>query len=256
MTIIISVTCEETPTTSVYSISTHSTMNMSSDSYRSDEASLNVGSPPTTVYPVYMKNTTAQKNITLNKFTKPSSKKVSFHFPSLTVRNTTKEYKETVINQINTTDMNNVIDNQMLNTSFNTINYTNNLTYLGEEVNSNQNSSRNTQRINVENDDTSEGSLSAAGITGITLGCVVIVGIISGISFFLYRTRGFNRPQVLNDRCSNPDSSGYIDDASVRVSVDYFFICTFPFLNILAWLYIFLAFSNTVYFRFFKCFYV
>lgn len=62
------------------------------------------------------------------------------------------------------------------------------------------------------------GNLSAAGITGITLGCIVIVGVICGVTFFLYRNQGFNRPQVLNDRCSNPDSSGYIDDASVRVS--------------------------------------
>ncbi|KAJ8955392.1 hypothetical protein NQ318_003490 [Aromia moschata] len=61
-----------------------------------------------------------------------------------------------------------------------------------------------------------EGNLSAAGITGITLACVIVVGLICGISYFLYHSRGFNRPQVLNDRCSNPDSSGYIDDASVR----------------------------------------
>lgn len=66
-------------------------------------------------------------------------------------------------------------------------------------------------------DDTT-GNLSAAGITGITLGCIVIVGMICAISFFVYHNQGFNRPQVLNDRCSNPDSSGYIDDASVRVS--------------------------------------
>lgn len=46
----------------------------------------------------------------------------------------------------------------------------------------------------------------------------MVVGIICGVTFFLYRNQGFNRPQVLNDRCSNPDSSGYIDDASVRVS--------------------------------------
>lgn len=54
------------------------------------------------------------------------------------------------------------------------------------------------------------------------LGCVVMVGVLSGISYFIYRNRGFNRPQVLNDRCSNPDSSGYIDDASVRVSMCFF----------------------------------
>lgn len=63
----------------------------------------------------------------------------------------------------------------------------------------------------------SENNLSAAGITGITVGCIGIVGIICGVSFIVYRNRGLNRPQVLNDRCSNPDSSGYIDDASIRV---------------------------------------
>lgn len=63
----------------------------------------------------------------------------------------------------------------------------------------------------------SENNLSAAGITGITVGSIGIVGIICGVSFIVYRNRGLNRPQVLNDRCSNPDSSGYIDDASIRV---------------------------------------
>lgn len=63
------------------------------------------------------------------------------------------------------------------------------------------------------------GNLSAAGITGITMACVSVVGIICAVSFIVYRNRGFNRPQVLNDRCSNPDSSAYIDDASIRVSV-------------------------------------
>lgn len=63
-----------------------------------------------------------------------------------------------------------------------------------------------------------QNNLSAAGITGITVGCIGIVGIVCGVSFIMYRNRGLNRPQVLNDRCSNPDSSGYIDDASIRVT--------------------------------------
>ncbi|XP_018573144.1 uncharacterized protein LOC108912417 [Anoplophora glabripennis] len=220
ITLWLSITCcEEIPTTPLHSISTNLTTDVSSDSYRSEKAIFNIGGSPTTIYPVYTKNTTAQNNITLNKFTKLSSKNVDFHFSTLTIKNT-KDYKETVINPIHTTDLNNISDNQMPNTSFNAINYTNNLTYLEEEVNNNQSLSRNSQRIDIEEDEddlaTSEGNLSAAGITGITLGCVVAVGMICGISFFLYRTRGFNRPQVLNDRCSNPDSSGYIDDASVR----------------------------------------
>lgn len=223
--------CQETRTPLQHPKSTYSTINMSSESYRSEKTNDNVESPATTVYPVYTQNTTTQRNVTLNKFTKPSSKKVDLHFSILTTKNTTKENKETVISQINTTYMNNVTDNQLLNTSFNAINCTNNLTYLGEEINNNQSLSQNSQIIDIEEDedlDLSEENLSAAGITGITLGCVVVVGIICGISFFLYRTRGFNRPQVLNDHCSNPDSSGYIDDASVRVSVGYFLFALFP----------------------------
>ncbi|XP_065159650.1 uncharacterized protein [Atheta coriaria] len=60
------------------------------------------------------------------------------------------------------------------------------------------------------------GRLSAAGITGITLGCVMLVALVCGASYVWYRNRGFNRPQVLTDRSSNLDSSGYIDDTSVR----------------------------------------
>lgn len=69
----------------------------------------------------------------------------------------------------------------------------------------------------VDDVDGPHNNLSAAGITGITVGCMGIIGIICAVSFVVYRNRGFNRPQVLNDRCSNPDSSGYIDDASIRV---------------------------------------
>lgn len=104
------------------------------------------------------------------------------------------------------------------NTSINVSNHSDNVTYLGEELNYNH-SLIQSERIGIEQDlDIEEinGNLSAAGITGITVGCIVIVGMICGISFFIYHNQGFNRPQVLNDRCSNPDSSGYIDDASVR----------------------------------------
>ncbi|KAJ8918726.1 hypothetical protein NQ315_015046 [Exocentrus adspersus] len=205
--------CEEIPTTPLHSNSSHLSTNTSTDWHHLEKAMGNIESPPTTASSVYAKNFTAQKNISLTKFSKPSSKKVDFHFSTMT----TKENKETVITQINTTDMINITDNQLLNTSFNAINYTNNLTYLGDDVNNNRSSN---QRIDVEVGEedlgVSESNLSAAGITGITLACIVVVGIICGISFFLYRTRGFNRPQVLNDRCSNPDSSGYLDDASVR----------------------------------------
>lgn len=59
--------------------------------------------------------------------------------------------------------------------------------------------------------------LSAAGIAGITLSCVFVVGVVMVLSYIVYKNRGSNRPQVLNDHCSNLDSSGYIDDTSVRV---------------------------------------
>lgn len=70
----------------------------------------------------------------------------------------------------------------------------------------------------VDGTEPTRDNLSAAGITGITVGCIGIVGMICAVSFVIYRNRGLNRPHVLNDRCSNPDSSGYIDDASIRVS--------------------------------------
>ncbi|CAH1974530.1 unnamed protein product [Acanthoscelides obtectus] len=95
-------------------------------------------------------------------------------------------------------------------------NQTDNITYIEGESKSNQSLLRLADLTGVENETVSNGTLSAAGITGITLGCVIIVGVLSGISYFIYRNRSLNQPQVLNDRCSNPDSSGYIDDASVR----------------------------------------
>ncbi|KAL0267856.1 UNVERIFIED_CONTAM: hypothetical protein PYX00_010007 [Menopon gallinae] len=62
----------------------------------------------------------------------------------------------------------------------------------------------------------SQPNLDAGSITGITLGIVVISGFIGAISFVLYRRRYLNKPQALNDKCSNLDSSGYIDDTSLR----------------------------------------
>jgi len=43
------------------------------------------------------------------------------------------------------------------------------------------------------------------------------------VSFVLYRRRFVNKPQTLNDKCSNPDSSGYIDDSTLRVAIIPFF---------------------------------
>ncbi|XP_060537408.1 uncharacterized protein LOC132708823 [Cylas formicarius] len=111
----------------------------------------------------------------------------------------------------------------VINTNVNLTEYqpdTDNLTYNGEDINNNQSLIQNSERLGIEEEITdiekTNGNLSAAGITGITLGCIIVVGVVCVVTFFVYRTHGFNRPQVLNDRCSNPDSSGYIDDASVR----------------------------------------
>ncbi|KAG5862985.1 hypothetical protein JTB14_034518 [Gonioctena quinquepunctata] len=203
---------------SQYSSSTVLPAVITSGDLQSTEVLRGSTSPPTTsVLPITIKNTTIPKNTSFSKLGK-LLKKNDFIFQNTTMKNRTKEdkVKETVINV-----MENVTDNQLfINASFTAINRTDNLTYLEEEVNFNQSSIQNSERLGVEVEDdevhSSGGNLSAAGITGITLGCVVTVGLLSGISYFVYRNRGFNRPQVLNDRCSNPDSSGYIDDASVR----------------------------------------
>lgn len=36
--------------------------------------------------------------------------------------------------------------------------------------------------------------------------------------YVIYRRRIWNKPQTLSDKCSNADSSGYIDDSTIRVS--------------------------------------
>jgi hypothetical protein len=46
----------------------------------------------------------------------------------------------------------------------------------------------------------------------------IVVNITGAVSFILYRRQFLNKPQTLNDKCSNPDSSGYIDDSTLRVS--------------------------------------
>ncbi|KAK9758501.1 hypothetical protein QE152_g507 [Popillia japonica] len=99
----------------------------------------------------------------------------------------------------------------MLNAAVNHSMFNDSLLYF-EEEHSNNSLMANFERIT--NSSQLSDNLSAAGITGITLGCVSIVGIILALSYILYRNRGFNRPQVLNDHCSNLDSSGYIDDTS------------------------------------------
>lgn len=179
--------------------------------------------PPTSLTPtIREKGAPVLKNISYGKYNKTSQKKSEFLYVDTTTKYTTKGNKDKVKEKFKESVINiseNITDNQVLvNDSFNAINRTDDLTYLETDVSLNQSSIQNSESLGVEevkkNVSISDSNLSAAGITGITLGCVVIVGILSGVSYFIYRNRGFNRPQVLNDRCSNPDSSGYLDDAS------------------------------------------
>jgi hypothetical protein len=68
---------------------------------------------------------------------------------------------------------------------------------------------------------TEQGSAtSAAGIAAITGSCLATVALLStmgSLGFIIYRRKYLNPPQTLNsDKCSNPDSSGYIDDSTIR----------------------------------------
>ncbi|RZC33267.1 uncharacterized protein BDFB_000031, partial [Asbolus verrucosus] len=200
-------------------LSNQNSVNTSTDSVHRAAKAFGISiNPPININP----SNSSLQNASITKYHKPSLKKLDFINSNMTTKlftTTNKSYfpnKEmTVINQNSTEISLNYTDNQMLiNSSFSAINHTDNFNYLNES-NYNQSLLLNLEKITEKEDDMS-GNLSAAGITGITLGCVVIVGVICGVSYFLYRNRGFNRPQVLNDRCSNPDSSGYIDDASVR----------------------------------------
>lgn len=65
------------------------------------------------------------------------------------------------------------------------------------------------------------GGLDAGAVSGICFGILVILGLGGAISLVLYRRRYLNKPQTLNDKCSNPDSSGYIDDSTIRVSFPF-----------------------------------
>ncbi|XP_015127475.1 uncharacterized protein LOC107048678 [Diachasma alloeum] len=56
-----------------------------------------------------------------------------------------------------------------------------------------------------------------AAITGSCLAMIVLLSTMGSIGFVMYRKKYLNPPQTLNsDKCSNPDSSGYIDDSTIR----------------------------------------
>lgn len=63
----------------------------------------------------------------------------------------------------------------------------------------------------------SRSAVDIAAITGSCLATVVLLSTMGSLGFIMYRRRYLNPPQTLNsDKCSNPDSSGYIDDSTIR----------------------------------------
>ncbi|KAK9298379.1 hypothetical protein QLX08_008281 [Tetragonisca angustula] len=63
----------------------------------------------------------------------------------------------------------------------------------------------------------SRSTVDIAAITGSCLATVVLLSTMGSLGFIMYRRRYLNPPQTLNsDKCSNPDSSGYIDDSTIR----------------------------------------
>ncbi|KAJ2948195.1 hypothetical protein O0L34_g10003 [Tuta absoluta] len=64
--------------------------------------------------------------------------------------------------------------------------------------------------------DNTEGGMDTGAIAGISFACLVLAALAGSTAFVLYRRRYLNKPQTLNDKCSNPDSSGYLDDSTIR----------------------------------------
>lgn len=67
--------------------------------------------------------------------------------------------------------------------------------------------------------DQNENGMDTGAIAGISFAALVLVALAGSTAFVLYRRRYLNKPQTLNDKCSNPDSSGYLDDSTIRVSI-------------------------------------
>ncbi|XP_045500348.1 uncharacterized protein LOC123697688 isoform X2 [Colias croceus] len=64
--------------------------------------------------------------------------------------------------------------------------------------------------------DPGEGGMDTGAIAGISFAALVLAALAGSTAFILYRRRYLNKPQTLNDKCSNPDSSGYLDDSTIR----------------------------------------
>ncbi|XP_076244293.1 uncharacterized protein LOC143185279 isoform X2 [Calliopsis andreniformis] len=70
---------------------------------------------------------------------------------------------------------------------------------------------------NLKQEGSSKSTVDIAAITGSCLATVVLLSTMGSLGFIMYRRRYLNPPQTLNsDKCSNPDSSGYIDDSTIR----------------------------------------
>lgn len=67
--------------------------------------------------------------------------------------------------------------------------------------------------------DNSDGGMDTGAIAGISFAALVLAALAGSTAFVLYRRRYLNKPQTLNDKCSNPDSSGYLDDSTIRVGI-------------------------------------
>ncbi|XP_065219262.1 type-2 histone deacetylase 1 [Planococcus citri] len=59
-------------------------------------------------------------------------------------------------------------------------------------------------------------TLNIALITVAAFAVVSTVSIIGMVSVMLYRRYHWNKPQTLSDKCSNADSTGYIDDSTLK----------------------------------------
>ncbi|CAL7941053.1 unnamed protein product [Xylocopa violacea] len=70
---------------------------------------------------------------------------------------------------------------------------------------------------NLKEESATRSAVDIAAITGSCLATVVLLSTMGSLGFIMYRRRYLNPPQTLNsDKCSNPDSSGYIDDSTIR----------------------------------------
>ncbi|XP_046746463.1 uncharacterized protein LOC124411414 [Diprion similis] len=73
------------------------------------------------------------------------------------------------------------------------------------------------ERLAENSGNATTNAIDVAAVTGSCLATLVLLGTVGSLGFVMYRRRYLNPPQTLNsDKCSNPDSSGYIDDSTIR----------------------------------------